>query len=148
MEAQVGPLPVSKTTEILPLSFCYNSGRNYVLNPIADVDDMAKWAIQVAMNASDITLELLGAVSLPGHVTLRENANYYHQKVSPSDPDGLNANARVMPYKNGTMTVWVEVYGHSQNTDSMFLLPQGLYIRLSELFFALPFLNRVRMFTY
>lgn len=55
-ETQVGPLPVNETTEGLPLSFCYNSGRNYVLNPMADPDELTKWAVQVAMNASDITL--------------------------------------------------------------------------------------------
>jgi primary-amine oxidase len=60
----VGPLPPDETTEVLPLSFCYNSGRNYVLNPMAEQEELQKWAIGVAMNASDITLELLGAVSL------------------------------------------------------------------------------------
>jgi primary-amine oxidase len=60
----VGPLPLSESTEVLPLSFCYNSGRNHVLNPMADQDELAKWAIEVAMNASDITLELLGAVCM------------------------------------------------------------------------------------
>lgn len=58
----MGPLPVSEFTEISPLTYCYNSGRNHVFNPIANQDALAKWLIGLAMNASDITLELLGSV--------------------------------------------------------------------------------------
>jgi hypothetical protein len=68
-------------------------------------------------------LELLGAVGLGSNATLSRNANYFRQEVNPYDPETLGANARIIPYKNGTMIAWVEVYGHSHNPDSSFLLP-------------------------
>jgi primary-amine oxidase len=58
-------LPVKKATEILALDFCYNSGRNYVPNPLAHQAELQVWALSMIMNISDITQALLGNVSLP-----------------------------------------------------------------------------------
>lgn len=130
----MGPLPPRESTEILPLNFCYNSGRNHRLNPVPDQQELAKWAIGIAMEASDITLELLGSVRLNYHTFLKTFSNYYNQEVNPYDPNSLGATLRVSLYKNGTMTAWVEILGHSTNPDSNFLLSQGLYIKISKQF--------------
>ena len=53
---------MSKSTEIAPLHFCYNSGKNNLANPVPNYEELVKWAVDLAMDASDITLELLGSV--------------------------------------------------------------------------------------
>lgn len=62
---QVGPLPVGPETKLLPLDFCYNSGRNYVSMPIfAAGFDLEVWGEEFGANVSDITMALLGGVSM------------------------------------------------------------------------------------
>jgi hypothetical protein len=59
---QVGPLPIEETAELLPLEFCYSSGRNYVANPLAYQNELQLWALSMVMGISDITQALLGNV--------------------------------------------------------------------------------------
>jgi hypothetical protein len=61
---KVGPLPPKESTNILPLSFCYNSDRNYAANPIPDMGVMLEWTLSLASNTSDIIEELLDGVSI------------------------------------------------------------------------------------
>jgi hypothetical protein len=61
--SQVGPLPPTPATEVLPLDFCYNSGRNYVRNSMPNLPELELWACSTGSDASDITLALLDGVS-------------------------------------------------------------------------------------
>jgi primary-amine oxidase len=63
MTAQVGPLPPDRTTEIHPLSYIYNSGRNFVRSPLPDLVGLVEWGCKIAEEIEDIVLDLLGSVS-------------------------------------------------------------------------------------
>jgi hypothetical protein len=60
---QVGPLPLSDSSVVLPLEFCYNSNRNYIVYPLADQTRLIAWAKSFSAKVIDILEELLGDVS-------------------------------------------------------------------------------------
>ena len=60
---QVGPLPLSDSTQLVPLQFCHNSGRNSIINYMPPFQEIAFWAAEVGDSIADITKELLKAVS-------------------------------------------------------------------------------------
>lgn len=115
VEYMVGPLPPSNKTQILPLTYCYNSGRNRVQSPLSDVFGLLDWALSIGENASDITQDLLSAT------TNRED---------PADPDALVIGSRPALVKDGRMVHWLEFFGPGMESDSRSLLPQGLYVKL------------------
>lgn len=57
----VGPLPVDGNTQILPLEYCYNSGRNSIRIPLMNLVALGNRGQLAAINISDITEDLLGA---------------------------------------------------------------------------------------
>ncbi|KAE9373708.1 amine oxidase catalytic domain-containing protein [Stipitochalara longipes BDJ] len=109
---RIGPLPIRETTEILPLEFCYSSGRNYVTNPLAYQEELQLWSISMLMNVSDVTQELLGT------------------SVDPFDPNGLSAGARFSYAENGTLIVWVHFSLSNPTGGTSTILPQGLYVQM------------------
>jgi primary-amine oxidase len=111
----VGPLPPSNITSIIPLSYCYNSGRNWVQSPISDVFGLISWALEIGEGVSDITQELLGATTNP---------------LDPSDPDALVMGWRPALIDSGRMVHWLEFFGAGIRSDGRSLLPQGLYVKL------------------
>jgi primary-amine oxidase len=115
VEYQLGPLPTSNETQLLPLTHIYNSGRNYVQTPMPDVVSLMEWAMEIAVNASDITLELLGTKADP------ENLD---------NPDGLVAGARPALIEAGRMVLWYEFFAPGMRSDARSILPQGLYVKL------------------
>lgn len=57
---QIGPLPISDKSQILPLEFCYNSGRSHIRNLIPDEKEWQPWAKEVLMpSILDILMELV-----------------------------------------------------------------------------------------
>lgn len=114
VDYMVGPLPASKATSMLPLSYCYNSGRNRVQTPLSDGLDLMGWAIQIGERVSDITQDLLGATV---------NA------LDPSDPDALVMGWRPALIEAGRMVHWLEFFGPGMRSDGRTLLPQGLYVK-------------------
>ncbi|OCT53437.1 putative Copper amine oxidase [Cladophialophora carrionii] len=114
-EYMVGPLPPSNHTQILPLTYCHNSGRNSVQSPISDVFALLDWALVIGENASDITLDLLGA---------KTNRN------DLDDPDGLVIGSRPALIDSGRMVHWLEFFRPGMKSDGRSLLPQGLYVKL------------------
>ncbi|KIW16195.1 hypothetical protein PV08_06246 [Exophiala spinifera] len=115
VDYMVGPLPPSNDTQILPLIYPHNSGRNYVQSPVSDVFALLDWALGIGENASDITQELLGATT---------------NRHDPSDPDALVVGSRPALIENGSMVYWLEFFGSGIESDSRSLLPQGLYVKL------------------
>lgn len=115
VEYMVGPLPPSNKTEVLPLTYCHNSGRNNVQSPISDVFALLDWALAIGANASDITLDLLGAQTNPD---------------DPDDPDGLVIGSRPALIDSGKMVHWLEFFGPGMKSDGRSMLPQGLYVKL------------------
>ncbi|KAE8447169.1 hypothetical protein EG329_011000 [Mollisiaceae sp. DMI_Dod_QoI] len=109
----VGPLPIDNSSVVIPLEFCYSSGRNYAVNPLADQDKLQMWAKSFAIGISDITDELLS---------------------DDKDPYGLNsinAHARISYIENDNLMIWMQFYRSGLNSDATSLLPQGLYIQLN-----------------
>ncbi|KIX05692.1 uncharacterized protein Z518_03664 [Rhinocladiella mackenziei CBS 650.93] len=115
VDYMVGPLPPSNHTQILPLTYCYNSGRNHVQSPVSDVFALLDWALSIGENASDITQDLLGA---------KTNRN------DPSDPNALVMGSRPALIESGRTVHWLEFFGSGVYSDSRSLLPQGLYVKL------------------
>jgi primary-amine oxidase len=115
VEYQIGPLPPSSNTQLLPLTHIYNSARNYVQTPVPDVVSLLDWAMEIAVNNSDITLELLGKQADPQNL---------------DDPDGLVAGARPALIETGRMVLWYEFFAPGMGSDARSILPQGLYVKL------------------
>ncbi|KAI1611348.1 copper amine oxidase [Exophiala viscosa] len=115
VDYMVGPLPPSNDTQILPLEYNHNSGRNYVQSPVSDVFAMLDWALSIGENASDITQELLGAT------TNRDDLD---------DPDVLVIGCRPSFLHAGRTVQWLEFFGSGMDSDSRSILPQGLYVKL------------------
>jgi primary-amine oxidase len=113
-EYLVGPLPAGPETIVEPLTFCYNSGHNYVLNPLPDYQSIIEWFVALGNDMSDMIEDLLGEARNPGHV--------------PGVPP-LMALSRPAAFENGTVTAWAAVHSPGYRFDAWSLLPQGLYCR-------------------
>lgn len=111
----VGPLPISKDSVILPLEYTFNSGRNYVSNPILDFAAVLDFALAMAENVSDITQELLGATA---------------NRADPNDPHGLLAFPRGSRIETGGFTMWMQFYRPGMGSGARTLLPQGIYAKV------------------
>jgi len=111
----VGPLPVSSDTQMLPLEYTFNSGRNYVRNPIQDFAAIQDFALSLAENVSDITQELLGATA---------------SRDRPDDPNGLLAFPRGSRVETGGLTMWMQLYRPGLSSNARTILPQGIYAKV------------------
>ena len=111
----VGPLPVSTQTQILPLEYVFNSGRNYIKNPIQDFFAIMEYGTSIAQNMSDITEELLGATANP------DNSN---------DPHGLLCWPRGSRIERGGMSMWFQIFRPGVGSGARTLLPQGIYAKI------------------
>lgn len=114
----VGPLPISKESSILPLTYAFNSGKHYVPNPIQDFAAVLDFGMSVAENISDITQELLGAVANRDH---------------PDDPDGLLAIPHSSRVGERNLTVWIGFWRPGLGSGARTLLPQGIYAKVEAL---------------
>lgn len=110
-----GPLPVSSTTALHELSYVFNSGSNWVRNPVYDFVAIQEFGLAMAENVSDITQELLGA---------RVN------RENPQDPRGLLAFPRGSRIESGGLTLWMQFYRPGFGSASRTLLPQGIYAKV------------------
>lgn len=115
VEYMVGPLPPSKKTQILPLSYPYNAGRNYVQSPLYNIFSLYEWTMKVGDNISDITQDLLGATT---------------NRLKPSDPNALFMGSRAVVIEEGLMVHWIEFYRSGLRSGARSMLPQGLYFKL------------------
>jgi len=111
----VGPLPTSNDTQILPLEYCHNSGRNYVHSPVSDVFELLDWALNIGEDVADITQDLLGATV---------------NRKDPADPGALVVGSRPALIENGRIVHWLEFFRAGIPSDGRSLLPQGLYVKL------------------
>ncbi|RFU26755.1 hypothetical protein B7463_g9580, partial [Scytalidium lignicola] len=109
MNYMVGPLPVSPSTEIRQLNYCYNAGRSYVPSLLPGLADLEIWMITIASQYSDITRVLLG-----GDI----------------DPDNMVAYPRLSHVNNGSLILWMEFFRQGKRSDATTILPQGLHIRM------------------
>jgi hypothetical protein len=56
----LGPLPINVTTTLYPLSFVYNSGRNWTTTPTPDPEAVINWLDKVGAVVADIMDGLWG----------------------------------------------------------------------------------------
>ena len=111
----VGPLPISSQTQIIPLEYVYNSGRNYVRSPVVDSNAIMDFMYAMAGNISDITQDLLGATV---------NAD------DPDDPQGLLFAPRIDITEQGGLLLWFQMFRQGFKSGARTLLPQGVYVKL------------------
>lgn len=110
---QVGPLPISQNSRILPLEYVFNSGQNYVRNPVQDFVAISQYGFALAENVSDITQELLGAV------------------VNRDNPEGgLQCWPRGSRIERGGLSLWFQLYRPGLSSGARTLLPQGIYAKV------------------
>ena len=112
VDYMVGPLPISEMTVVLPLTFCYNSGRNYVSNSVPNLFEMVAWAYSFGRDVSDISQALLDG------------------EINLLDPDSLGLVPRQGYIENGTSTYWIQFYRQAVRSEGVTLLPQGLYFKV------------------
>ncbi|MCJ1391556.1 hypothetical protein MMC18_004420 [Xylographa bjoerkii] len=115
VDYMVGPLPADSATQILPLDFCYNSGRNYARNPMPNIEGFLQWINKTADEVSDITLDLLGGLPI---------------RFNESDVNSLMPIPRISVIEDGRMVVWLQFYRAGPKSGAMSILPQGLYAKL------------------
>ena len=111
----VGPLPVSAKTQVQPLEYVFNSGRNYVSNPVQDFAAISEWGLSLAENISDITDKLLGATA---------------DRNELDDPQGLISWPRGSRVQRGGMSLWFQIYKPGLSSGARTLLPQGIYAKV------------------
>lgn len=111
----VGPLPLTEKAAVHPLSYVFNSGSNWVRNPVYDFAAIQEFGMQLANNVSDITQELLGA---------KVNID------DPSDPAGLLAFPRASRVEAGGLLLWMQFYRPGMGSGARTLLPQGIYVKV------------------
>jgi primary-amine oxidase len=90
-----GPLPITSESKVLPLDYVFNSGKNYIENPVQDFFAIMDFGLSLAENVSDITLDLLGA-----KVNTKD----------PSDPHGLLCWPRGSRIERGGLSMWFQFF--------------------------------------
>ena len=111
----VGPLPVTTGTEVLPLTYLFNNGHNWVKNPVQDFYAVMDFGMSIAKNLSDITEDLLGA---------SVNTD------NPDDPNGLLCWPRGSRVERGGMSMWFQMFKPGAGSGARTLLPQGIYAKV------------------
>ncbi|ROV98725.1 hypothetical protein VMCG_06798 [Cytospora schulzeri] len=112
----VGPLPVSTDTQVVPLTYPFNTGRHSIPNIIWDYVGMQAFWLSLAENVSDITTDLLGA---------RANRD------DPFDSDALTIFPRMTRLGDGLVYGWAQFFRPGAGSSGRTLLPQGLYARVN-----------------
>lgn len=110
----VGPLPASENTTITPMTWAYNSGRNYVDNPLPNYESIIEWFSDLGREVPDMMDDLLGDVANPGN----------HKNALP-----LMALSRPAAYENGTVSAWARIHSPGLRLDAWSLLAQGMFCR-------------------
>lgn len=116
VDYMVGPLPLSSTTAVQPLTWSYKSGRNWIKTLIADPMLLYLWIANVGHGMEDITQDLLGA-----KVNL----------LDPFSPESLVVGARPIAIEPEGMSLWLEFFRPGASSNAVSLLPQGLYVKLN-----------------
>jgi len=62
VQYSVGPLPPSQETKIEPLIWPFNSGRNFVKNPLPHYEEVVDWFGALGNEVTDVIDDLLGEV--------------------------------------------------------------------------------------
>ncbi|KAF2169274.1 hypothetical protein M409DRAFT_20500 [Zasmidium cellare ATCC 36951] len=109
----VGPLPISKESQILPLTYPFNSGRNDVKSEIKDYQAIIEFGDALGQSISDITQELLGAAT------------------DPDSKDGLLCLPRPSRVATGGLVLWFQFFRPGLGSGGRTLLPQGVYVKVN-----------------
>lgn len=113
----VGPLPVSPDTQVVPLTYPFNTGRHSVPNLIWDYVGMQEFWLDLAEGVADITAELLGAAV---------------NRADPTHPDALAVVPRMSRLPGGLVSGWAQFFRPGAGSAGRTLLPQGLYARVDD----------------
>ena len=111
----VGPLPVCETTKVLPLQYCFNSGRNSVESPIDRDSALLSFVIELLDNMPDVLDHLLGA-----------KLNLF----DPFDPNGIRAALRITADVGSRSIGWLTAFGTGPRSGEWSLQPHGLYAKV------------------
>lgn len=107
---KVGPFPISASSRILPLTYCYNSGRSSVQNLLADDTVFTAWAKGKWSEMTDILMALVADNMSLDDVTLQ---------------------AAPLSIENGRSITWASVVRLGSTASwARTLLSQGLYVKM------------------
>ncbi|KAF7187989.1 Amiloride-sensitive amine oxidase [copper-containing] [Pseudocercospora fuligena] len=109
----VGPLPITKSSQILPLEYTFNSGRNSVRSPIRDYVGIIQFGNRLGKSISDITEDLLGA-----------------SVTTEDDPEGLLCLPRPSRQSTDGLVLWFQFFRPGWGSGGRTLLPQGVYVKV------------------
>ena len=109
----VGPLPVTSKSQVLPLTYPFNAGRNKVPMPVMDFAAINQYGMILGESISDITQELLNATT-----------NFEHPE------EGLISFPRTTRVDAEGLVLWFQYFKASVGSGGRTLLPQGLYAKV------------------
>ena len=115
-EYMVGPLNQGGPMTALPLTYCYNSGRNYINVNSASDPDAVFFVFSVIANISDITMDLLGAKADPKKFPFSDQNSLIPIMIQTKSTDDHYVYWMALLRMGGTEGEWG-------------LLPQGIYIK-------------------
>jgi primary-amine oxidase len=116
----VGPLNQEESMTALPLTYWFNSGRNYMNVSSAGDLDVMLFMLSVASNISDITMDLLGAKVDP-------------HKLPFLDQNGLIPFMRKVKSEDDNYIYWTGLLRVGGTAGEWGLLPQGIYFKFETL---------------
>lgn len=111
----IGPLPVSEGTTIQPLTWPFKDGRYGIRSPLVSFEEISRFAMTTAKNASDITLELLG--------------DYVRDDSPDVKTEGLRVNVRTTYMAEDVAYMWFGMMRPGTHSSAWSILPQGLFFK-------------------
>ncbi|RDW84682.1 hypothetical protein BP6252_02272 [Coleophoma cylindrospora] len=114
-EYMVGPLPVDTTTEIIPLSYPYNSGRSSTVNLAPGQEAILAWSMSAIPELLDLLQDLLG-----DDITFDD----------PSNLHNIGVHGQAPKLESGRIISWCSLMGSGVVAEAPSLLIQGLYFKL------------------
>jgi primary-amine oxidase len=115
-EYQVGPLPITEASNMLPLTNGHTNGEHCVPNPLPGMDHMQTWFQDASLGMQDVLATLLGDVIIYGEDGIIKNLILGGRMQRSQKTDN--------PHHTH---LWTEL--HSRN-QAFSLLPQGLYLNI------------------
>lgn len=115
-EYQVGPLPITESSGMIPLTNGHTNGEHCVPNPLPYMGEMQEWFQDASLGFQDVLATLLGDVVVYGEDGVIKNLMLGGRMQRSQKTDN--------PHKTH---LWTELHAKS---SAFSLLPQGLYLQL------------------
>ena len=111
----VGPLPVNESTRLLPLEYCFNSGRHSIESPLDRDASLFAFVIGMLEDIPDVLEQLVGA-----------KLNIF----DPLDPNGVRVALRFTTEESSRWIGWLTAFGTGARSGEWSLQAHGLYAKV------------------